>query len=165
MGCASYRSVYEPTPSGSIEVKTIPESTVLYTEMPGNYFDNANSLFRRLFGYINENELKMTVPVESEFEGKAAMKFYADPDAVPADLKNSENVKILKMPEVRVASIGKRGSYSKANVEEARKELETWLQNNDKLVQNGAPYAVFWDSPFKLWFLKRYEVHIPIKDK
>ncbi len=27
----------------------------------------------------------------------------------------------------------------------------------------GEPYAVYWNGPFTLWFLKQFEVHLPVR--
>ncbi len=27
----------------------------------------------------------------------------------------------------------------------------------------GEPFAVYWDGPFKPWFMKRAEVHVPVR--
>ena len=62
-----------------------------------------------------------------------------------------------------MASIGGRGSYGESNVGQVRQRLESWLATQDKWTADGEPYAVFWDGPFTLWFMKRFEVHIPLR--
>jgi len=67
-GCtvmSNYESAYKMTDAGSIEVKKIPESTVLQTSEKGEYYDKANNLFIKLFNYIRDNQIPMTIPVES----------------------------------------------------------------------------------------------------
>ena len=56
-------SAFKRTPAGNIEIKTIPESRVLMSETQGNYYSTRNLLFRRLFDYISDNRVSMTVPV------------------------------------------------------------------------------------------------------
>ena len=56
-------NMYTKTPSGTIEIKMIPESRILVTETYGSYFDNSNQLFGRLFNYIKEHDIPMTARV------------------------------------------------------------------------------------------------------
>jgi DNA gyrase inhibitor GyrI len=162
-GCASYKEAYVMTEPEVFEVKKIPSSRVLATEFQGDYFEGANPLFMRLFNYIRANNVPMTVPVESEFSGKSAMRFYVSPDLAALNLEDQGDVKVLQVPERTVASYGTTGSYSKDNVLEARDKLEGWLKQHPELKPKGKPYAVFWNSPFHLWFMKHYEIHMPVE--
>lgn len=164
MSCSSYHHAYQPTASSVFEEKLLPEAYVLETKADKSYEDSANNMFRRLFNYINKNEIKMTVPVEADIETqKSAMRFYLSPEITPEGLKSDENVEIRKMPPKLVISHGARGSYSYSNVYKAKTRLEEWLQKHSEYSQKGEIYAIFWDSPFKLWFLKRFEVHAPVE--
>ncbi len=164
-GCASYNEAYKMTDPGVFEQKQIPKSTVLVTETQGEYFDKANPLFMRLFNYINKNEIPMTVPVEAEFSDKAAMKFYVATEMQKKNLSDQGEVKVVNMEEQTVVSYGTTGSYSKENVAEAKVKLENWLKEHPELKATGKPYAVFWNSPFHLWFMKHFEIHIPVEKK
>jgi len=62
-----------------------------------------------------------------------------------------------------VLSAGGRGSYSEGNIGDAKMKLFIWLKEHTEYVQDGEPYAVYWNSPFRLWFLKHYEVHMPVR--
>jgi effector-binding domain-containing protein len=162
VGCASYAAAYKRTDSGAIEIKTIPSSKMLVAETEGEYFDEANNLFRRLFNYIDENKVSMTVPVESHM-GKAGMRFYVGPDAAARDLPATKDVAVAAMPERKVASIGVSGSYSQGNFLEAKAQLEAWLSEQREWRAAGPAYAVYWNGPFTLWFMKHAEVHIPVE--
>ncbi len=163
MSCSSYHHAYQPTPSGAFEEKLIPESYVLETSADKAYGSSANGMFRNLFNYINKNEIKMTVPVEADLRSSSsAMRFFLSPEVSPDRLKSTEQVKVRSMPAKLVVSHGARGSYSESNVVEARLRLEEWLKRQTAYGRAGDPYAIFWDSPFKLWFLKRFEIHIPV---
>jgi hypothetical protein len=74
-----------------------------------------------------------------------------------------EGVVVLTRPERLVVSHGGRGGYSRTHFEEARDAALAWLATRPDLVADGEPYAVYWNSPFVPGFLKRYEVHIPVK--
>jgi effector-binding domain-containing protein len=164
-GCtvmANYESAYKMTGNGDIEVKKIPESTVLQASEKGEYYDKANNLFIKLFNYIRDKRLPMTIPVESGIK-EAEMRFYVSADKKDEDLKDTASVKVLKIPERTVVASGGRGSYSESNIADAKKKLILWLKAHPEYEQVGEPYAVYWNSPFRLWFLKHYEVHMPVK--
>jgi effector-binding domain-containing protein len=155
-------SAFKKSPVGRVEIKTIPESRVLMSEMKGNYFNTKNSLFRFLFNYIQDNQVAMTVPVEAEIDS-SKMKFYLGTKDKVKDLPDQRNVRVVTVPGRTVASIGIRGAYTKNNFDKALKKLEGWLKENTQYVPVGEAYGVFWDAPIMPWFLKRSEVHIPVR--
>ena len=157
-------SAFNKTPAGKIEIKTIPESRVLISGIGGNYYNTRNLLFRRLFNYIQDNQVAMTVPVEAEIDG-SKMKFYLGSKDKTKDLPDRSNVQVETVPGRTVVSIGIRGAYSKSNFNRALAKLESWFNRNTEYVRGGEAYGVFWDAPFMPWFLKRSEVHIPIAKK
>jgi len=159
---ANYESAYKMTDAGNIEVKKIPESTVLQTKEKGEYYDKSNNLFIKLFNYIKANQIPMTIPVESGIKD-AEMRFYVSADKKDGGLKDTDSVKVLKLPERTVVAAGGRGSYSEGNIDEAKMKLIQWLEAHQEYEQIGEPYAVYWNSPFRLWFMKHYEVHMPVK--
>lgn len=159
-----YEKAFQKTPAGKVEIKTIPSSTKLTTSTDGEYFDNSNKLFLRLFDYIKENKIKMTVPVEGGLD-KSTMSFYLGDTAKKELLKNSKGVIVTKTEEYTVASIGARGSYSAKNIRASEQKLLDWLNKHKEYSQTGSPYAIFWNSPFMIGFLKRYEIHIPVIKK
>jgi len=152
---------FKKTPVGKIEIKVIPESTVLVAESSGNYYGGRNDLFRRLFSYISENNVAMTVPVEARVEN-AQMKFYVGTKDKIKALKDQGSVQVVTVPQRTVLSIGIRGAYTESSFIKAKTQLEQWLTNNKEYRQAGEAYAVFWDAPFMPWFLKRSEVHITV---
>ena len=154
-------SAFKKTPAGKIEVKTIPESSVLISEVEGNYYNTRNLLFRRLFNYIQDNKVAMTVPVEAAID-RSSMKFYLGSKDRKKDLPEGMNVRVETVPGRMVLSIGIRGAYSKENFDKALARLESRLNENKEYVRGGEAYGVFWDAPFIPWFLKRSEVHIPV---
>ncbi len=152
---------FKKTPVGKIEIKVIPEATVLVAESSGNYYGGRNDLFRRLFSYISENNVAMTVPVEARVEN-AQMKFYVGTKDKIKALKDQGSVQVVTVPQRTVLSIGIRGAYTESSFIKAKAQLEQWLTNNKEYRQAGEAYAVFWDAPFMPWFLKRSEVHITV---
>jgi len=43
--------------------------------------------------------------------------------------------------------------------------LMEWFAKNNKYEQDGPAYGVYWNGPFVPGFLKRSEVHIPIRTR
>lgn len=154
--------MYPRTPSGVIEIKTIPQARILVTEADGSYFDESNRLFGRLFDYIKVHEIPMTAPVEGSLDEEARMTFYVGPQVEDEGLDDEEKVRVLRLPERMVASIGVRGSYKESNVRKHLEKLEAWLAERPQYEVEGPPYSVFWNPPYIPWFLKHFEVHIPV---
>jgi len=163
-GCSafSYESAYEPTEVGKVEVKTLPLAKTLSTSSKGSYFERDNSLFMRLFRYIKDNDIAMTVPVEAELDD-ADMRFYVgDADWAKAE-KNQGEVTVVVTAARDVVAFGGRGSYTEKNVTAARKAAEQWLSEQSEYKSTGPSYAVFWNGPFTPGFMKRFEIHIPVE--
>ena len=158
-----YEQAYSKTTVGEIEIVDLPPARLIEAGEEGDYFSQSSTLFRSLFKYIKENEIAMTVPVEGDLTA-ARMRFFVGDDA-PAEIDSTESVSVVEMPARRVASIGGKGSYKEKNVSKVREKLESWLENQADLEQAGEAYAVFWNAPFTPWFLKRFDVHIPVREK
>ena len=167
----SAASAFPPTASGVTELKTLPAGLLVRSETKGDYFEKGGDLFRPLFRYIQRKDISMTTPVESHMGDTSAMYFWigeserpkAETDLAPAATPVPEGVVVLKRPEQLVASHGGRGGYSREHFEEARKILLDWVGARPDLTVTGEAYGVYWNSPFMLPFLKRYEVHVPVK--
>jgi DNA gyrase inhibitor GyrI len=163
-GCESlsFGAIYSKTSSGEIELKTIPEAVVLTTKTDGAYFDRSNQLFRRLFNYIKQNEIDMTVPVEASIDS-ASMTFYVGRKDRSKAEENMTGVAVKTQPERLVASLGGKGSYTRKNIDRARNKLDQWLKDQDEYRATGDIYAVYWSGPFTPGFMKRFEVHVPVE--
>lgn len=157
----AYESAFSPTETGTAEVKTLPSGILLKSSATGNYFERGNSLFRPLFRYISEHKIAMTVPVEARIDD-AAMYFWVAESEVAKVTGSQGEVEVIEIPERTVASLGSKGSYSQSNFEKARARLLNWLDDREDLQVAGEPYAVYWNGPFTLWFMKRFEVHVPV---
>ena len=159
----AYESAYPMTEVGVCEIKTLPAGVVLRARSEREYFRENNGLFRKLFEAIQQNQVPMTTPVEAGIR-PGTMIFYLDAkSAQRKDLVLGSGVQRLAVQERVVASVGIRGGYSKESFEENSKKIEEWLQGQPGWKRAGEPYAVYWNSPFVIWFLKRSEVHLPIQ--
>jgi effector-binding domain-containing protein len=159
----AYEKSMEQTPKGTIEVKTIPALTALEATAEGSYFDADNKMFRKLFRYISDKEIAMTTPVTVDVD-PGAMRFLVGKSDLEKANADTENVKIINVPEQTVVSIGYNGRYSKENYDKHLLKLQTWLaENASEWEAAGEPVAVYWDGPFKLAAWKQAEVMIPIR--
>lgn len=160
----AYESMHEKTPVGKIQIIDIPQRVALETSSQKSYFSEDNGLFRKLFKYINNNDLSMTTPVEAEINpGK--MRFFVGKKDLEKDFKNSSQVIVRKLPPMKVVSIGIRGSYSEKRFNENLSKLSKWLTENKKYESLGDAYGVYWNGPFVPGPFKRSEVHLPIRLK
>jgi nucleoid-associated protein YgaU len=158
------QSAFPPTAPGVCELKTLPAGVLLKAEGTGNYFSGANGLFRPLFNYISSRNIAMTTPVEAQID-KAAMYFWVA-EGERAKVTGSEGrVQVVEVPARAVASRGGKGSYSRENFEETRDALIRWLASRRDVVAAGPAYAVYWNGPFTPWFLKHFEVHVPVRPR
>jgi hypothetical protein len=161
LGAHAYEQAYERTEPGAFEIKSLPAVRAMKAEREGPYFGTENGLFRRLFRYIQANDVAMTTPVETETR-TAVMRFFAGKDA-PADLPSTNGVTVEALGERIVASAGARGSYTEENVAETTLALRAWLGKQPGWVEDGPPRAAYWNGPFLPGFFKKYEVHIPVR--
>lgn len=158
----AYESMHEKTPVGKIVVVDLPARTALETSTDKSYFSENNGLFRKLFRYINQNDISMTTPVEADIKpGK--MRFFVGTKDLAKNFKDSDQVKIRKLAKQKVVSIGIRGGYTEKRFQENLKSLNKWLAGNPKYEAIGEPYGVYWNGPFVPGLLKRSEIHIPIR--
>lgn len=155
---------FAPTAPGTTELKILPAGTLLKSSTKGNYFDESSRLFRPLFSYISANDIKMTVPVEAEIDG-AALYFWVGPTELSKVRASDDKVQLIQRPRRQVAAHGARGAYSQSNFIEARADLLAWLDGRSDLEAIGPVYAVYWNGPFTPWFLKQFEVHVPVRVK
>jgi effector-binding domain-containing protein len=162
VSASDYNTAFQKTPPGMIEIKTIPASKLIKAQTKGGYFDGDNRLFGTLFRYISRNDVAMTTPVKADIT-PGAMSFYIGEGDLKKELKGTGDVTVIEEPSRTVASIGVRGAYTQKNFEEAKKKLLDYLGKAHEYKVVSTPYAVYWDSPFKLWFLKQFEVHIAVE--
>jgi hypothetical protein len=167
----SAASAFSPTAPGVTELKTVPAGLLVRREVQGDYFYKSGELFRPLFRYIQRKDIAMTTPVESHPGATSAMLFWiaaserpkAEGDLAPAAPVIPEGVVVLQRPAQLVVSRGDRGGYSRKHFEQAREVVLAWVAARPELKVAGEAYGVYWNSPFMPPFLKRYEVHIPVR--
>lgn len=159
---SGYEKAFKETEAGVIEVKVIPGGRLLESKANGSYFDTSNNMFRPLFNYIQENEISMTTPVEARID-PGIMYFWVASDQIDKAVESTGRVKVIDIPERKVAAIGAKGSYNKRNFEKAKRELLVWVTTQDDISVKGEPFGVYWNGPLTPWFMKRFEVQVEIQ--
>jgi glutathione peroxidase len=154
-------SIYPRTPAGTIEIKTLPTRMALVASAPGDAFEDRGAAFRKLFSYINAQQVAMSVPVSASVSTNE-MVFYVGTNSMKRALASTNEVTVQTLPALTVASIGLSGSYTRKNYDEGLLKLNTWLAGQKEWQTNAAPYVVYWNSPFALWFVRKSEIHIPV---
>ena len=157
-----FEAMHEKTPVGEIKVLQLPARTALEANTGQSYFSENNGLFRTLFRYISKHDLSMTTPVEAEIEpGK--MRFFVGGKDANKSRPTTDSVTVKELKPMQVLAIGIRGSYDEENFLENRDRLFLWIEEQATYELAGEPYAVYWDGPYIPWFLKRSEIHLPIR--
>ncbi|MEM1222958.1 MAG: heme-binding protein [Verrucomicrobiota bacterium] len=159
---SAYEEAYPRTEVGQSEIKVLPAATLIASQTQSSYFESNGALFRPLFRYIQSNDIAMTTPVEAEIS-PGVMYFYIGSDRDYKDLPEGEKIQVLNLPERLVASIGVRGGYNETNFAEAEATLRAWIQTQEAYQIDGDARGVFWNGPMTPGFMKRFEVHLPIR--
>jgi len=154
-------SIYPRTPVGTIEIKTLPARTTLVATASGDAFEDRGAAFMKLFSYIKAQEISMSVPVSASVSTNE-MVFYVGTNSASRALPSTNEVTVQTLAPLTVVSIGLGGSYTRKNYEDGLTKLNTWLAKQTEWQTNAAPYVVYWNSPFTLWFARKSEIHIPV---
>ncbi len=159
---------YAPGEVGVCEIKRLPSARILEATGAGPAQEQAtmNRAFGPLFNYIRKHDIPMTTPVEMRREGASVMAFHLGADsAARSDLAAEGAVTLRELPERLVASLTVRGSYTPERLAATEATLREWLSAHPDWEISGEAYAVYWNSPFMPGFLKRSEVHIPVRER
>lgn len=157
----AYEQAFPRTETGEIELKTLPAGRLLECRGEGDYFNQSNSLFGPLFKYISSHDISMTTPVEAQIDPGVMYFWVAENQKEKAD-EDMGRVRVIDVEERLVAAIGERGGYSEDNYDVAKEKLLKWVKDQDDLEVTGDPFAVYWNGPMTPWFMKKFEVLVPV---
>ena len=156
-----YESIYPQTPVDTIEIKQLPERLALTATAPGDAFDDRGTAFLKLFDYIKTNQVSMSVPVQASPSTNEMIFLVGAANASRAPVSDS-GVTVHTLPAATVVSLGMQGRYTRSQYEEGLAKLQSWLAIPPDWQTNAPPYRVYWNAPFRLWFLRRAELHQPV---
>lgn len=109
-------------------------------------------------------KVSMTAPVSQVKTTGGYLVQFAMPnqytlDSVPKP--NDLRVKIIQVPECKMAVYKYSGSWSQSRFEDNLKEFKSDLAK-DKILTIGEPIFARFNSPYQLWFLRRNEIWLQI---
>lgn len=170
-----------------VEVRRYGPRIAAEVELPDGGKDARDKAFRLLFSYIaganqasgsgnakiamttpvgvrDSRRLAMTTPVHtSEASGALRMQFFlpAKYSLESAPKPTDPRVRVVAVPGEKIAVL--RFSGSGADFEDRQSQLMGWLKGSPWR-PDGAPYALNYDAPFTLPFLRRNEVAIAVTE-
>ena len=190
VGCTG--SVDEPrfdviSQEGAVEIREYQPTAMAYTVVAGERDEAINQGFRKLFKYIDgENvtaqsipmtapvsqqaaeskKIPMTAPVAQEAAGDDSWKvvFYMPNDTNFAELPkpNDETVKLQEVAAQKKAVIRFSGAMADENLYEHEARLRAYLKANEIEFVEPAAYAGY-NPPWTLPFARRNEVMLGLK--
>ena len=154
------------------------------TVVDGDLEGAGNQAFRRLFRYISgdnrsRSKIAMTAPVSQEskgekismtapvsqenIQGKWAVSFMMPASYTMETLPvpDDQTIKLRQVPAQRVAAVRYSGFWSEEKYLLHKEKLEAWVRDN-KFTAVGEPIWARYNPPFRLWFLRRNEILIPV---
>jgi len=175
----------------TFEIREYAPYLVAQTEVTGTFEDMGGKAFKILFKYISgENQkrskIKMTAPVLQENAEKGGQKIkmtapviqevnksepqkakysFVMPEKFTLDtlpLPLDQRIKLKEIPAKTVAVLEYSGGWG----EDRYTQKETILLNalhNAGIRTIGKPYFARYNSPFALWFMRRNEIMIEVK--
>jgi effector-binding domain-containing protein len=107
----------------------------------------------------------MTAPVTQTPEaGDWTVRFLMPAGRSTGDLPApAGDVRLVELPEARVAAIRFSGRWTDANFDRAEATLAAWLEARG-LTPAGPPTYAYYNDPFTPAFLRRNEVLAPLAD-
>lgn len=170
--------------SGDIELRDYSSSIVAETVVEDDFEDAGSRAFRTLFNYISgDNEandeiamtspvsqrkasekIAMTAPVSQRASGDGWVVSFMMPASYTMSTipkPTSPDVRIREIPAFRAAAIRFSGRWTEKNYREHLGELQAWIEQH-RLTVTGEPIWARYDPPFKLWFMRRNEILIPV---
>ena len=169
------------------EIRDYSPYIVAEIRVKGSLEDAGNVAFRPLFKYISgENEsrkkiamtapvsqkaqsekIPMTAPVSQQRDKEGWTVAFAMPasytmETVPRPVNKA--VRIREVPGQKMAGVVYSGTWSEKNYKHHLAKLESWIKKQGFSTEGEAVWARY-NPPFTLWFLRRNEILIPIKQK
>jgi effector-binding domain-containing protein len=171
---------------GDFQIRRYAPQIVAETVVDGTLEDAGNQAFRPLFNYISganqsQGKIAMTAPVAQQRAGtKIAMTAPVGQTALgnqwsvtfmmptnstletlpePTDAR----VRLRAIPARSMAAVRYSGTWSQPRYETNLARLQTWMQAQN-LKATGEPVWARYNPPFALWFLRRNEILLQIRE-
>lgn len=171
---------------GPFELRDYPALTIAEVTVTGGQWGAANKGFRLLANYIfggnsRGQSIPMTAPVVQERAGETIpmtapvtqtqgpegwmVRFIMPAGSTPETLPrpNDSQVRLAVVPATREAVVQFSGWALSGGVKARTKQLRAWIAARH-LEPTGPATLAQYDPPWTIWFLRRNEVMIPVKD-
>lgn len=168
------------------EIRIYGPIVVAETRIESDFENAGNQAFRILAGYIfgdnkSKTKIAMTAPVNQEIASeKIAMTApvtqlkspsgflvqFTMPKTYQLDTlptPNDSRVQLRQVPARKVAVYRYSGGWSESRYNEKLASFRKALEN-DGLETTGGPVLARFNSPFQLWFLRRNEIWLEVKE-
>jgi hypothetical protein len=170
---------------GDFEIRRYAPALAAEVTTTGDRNSAIGAGFRLLADYIFGNNTKkqtieMTVPVTQQQSEKIAMTVPVTQQAAGSDwivrfimpvtytldtlpVPNDQRVRIVAIPQKRVAAVRFSGRSTADNLSQHRSALETWMKSRG-LKAAAEPTMAFYNPPWSLPFLRRNEYLVELTD-
>lgn len=177
------------TKTEQYEIRIYNSSIVAETKIESEFEEAGNNAFKILASYIFGNntsklqiamtapvtqklskepsseKIQMTAPVSMLKDSSGYLVQFAMPNKFNMDnipTPNDTRVKIVQIPQRKVAVYKYSGSWSMAHFEEKLKIFKLAL-TKDKVKTVGEPIFARFNSPYQIWFLRRNEIWLELE--
>ena len=160
---------FEPTMEGDVPPDwppTAPIGEVVLKHYPLYRVaraDGGRRAFMTLFSHIQQNDVKMTVPVEMRKDDDSMGFLYERPDQGEAG--EDGRVRVLDERPGLWISTGLRGYEGRSAVTGAEQRLRTWLAEHPQFEVAGERRTMVFNGPSVRGQRRFYEVEIPVRRK
>jgi hypothetical protein len=172
----------------NFEIREYAPTLVARTSRSGTMKETQNKSFRVLANYIfggNEaresismtapvlqqvsgESIAMTAPVMQQSQGGASVMEFVLPSKytlASAPKPKDPRVEIVEKPGEIVASVRFTWWYNDERIQRRTSELLSWLERTGGYEPTGGARLAAYDPPFTIPFLRRNEVHLPLRPK
>jgi effector-binding domain-containing protein len=171
---------------GRFEIRDYASHILAEIVVDGDLEQAGNKAFNNLFRYISgdnrsRKKVAMTAPVSQEpmtekiqmtapvgqqrVQDKWAISFMMPAsyslETLPEPI--DPKIKLRQVPAHRMATVRYSGFWSEEAYLSNKKALEAWMHDGG-LVSSGEPVWARYNPPFTLWFMRRNEILIPVKE-
>lgn len=150
------------------EIREYGPTIVAETVVDANFEDAGNKAFNILAGYIfgdnkTKAKIEMTAPV-SQVPAKGHVVQFTMPASFTMEtlpVPNDSRVQLRTVPGRKVAVFRYSGSWSQSRYKEKLAEFVSALEK-EKVATIGEPVFARFNSPFRIWFLRRNEIWLQV---
>lgn len=147
---------------GEVEVKQYPTYRVAIADT-ASMRGADNRLFWTLFNHIKDNDIPMTAPVEMTREPAGQTMGFLYPDSDIGSIGTQGDVEVIDIEPQRVVSIGMLGGSRSSEIQNAEKQLRSWIAGQDIYEADGPMRILGYNGPMVPRMMSYSEIQIPLR--